>query len=632
MAGCKTHLKNQIDLKAVEEGVDALSEKEKEVYEADEDEIDDVVPDNYGPNSDEWDGDPCPFCYTMGKIGALFFGGGIFFISVAIAAVLLIFDFEMTSVLAVVGGGFVLGLIVWLYLRSKVKTKGYFPWLGPKIGPTVEKYAAENWDVYLTATAKKEYGQPITDGGTQAVQVDTGTSPEDIDEHYDEPDEILDKTPSVSIGETSEVDLLEENQRLKTQLRKQKERAEKQRKLADAKQNKFLEKNEDFQKTNQQVESLEEENEELESELEELQNTIEVYENSTEIDGIKDDGYKFKFWIPHPSRDTQVGPFYYWDTVQYDHPEFRGTTTHVLATTAKQEEIPEYTQTISDSEYPKFEDYLWPDPEKLDQPIDVADRSHQKYDEREDNPLFLGSIGQTEDAVTDAQNDVERPWTSATLTLGFDLNGNPVQEGADDSGSIRELKNEVSRLERKKRRLTQRLEDWKRDYEDLEDEKTILREDKEAFRRKWKAKQEEYRDLREEYRDVKRKLRDFRERASMAEKDKEHYREQFEQTKEQAKNIQKQHSWEDAERGREAEMAQNHENTTRSLDEIFNSIKGTSWSPDGVDLDRVGDDDYEYGRDDVLRAYLKDPQGDTDIKDMIRAHDLQTVSGAIGGR
>lgn len=100
------------------------------------------IPRAYGPLSPV-DVAYCRFCHTIGQIG-----------SVLIASIVGIGIGLESSI----GIGLLIGLVLWLSLAIVVGYLGRFPLLGPTLGPSVEWFFAEQFEIYLTEKSERQYG------------------------------------------------------------------------------------------------------------------------------------------------------------------------------------------------------------------------------------------------------------------------------------------------------------------------------------------------------------------------------------------------------------------------------------------------------------------------------------------
>lgn len=459
---CPVHLKNQV-LEEQEQGRE-LTEAERQLVEADDDEIQAVVPNNYGPLSN-WDGTYCKFCHSVGQAGAIVVGllTGLFF--------LYLIDVGQPAALG-------LGAGIWVLLAYTVGKKGYFPILGPKLGPIVERLFAA-FGVYLTATARREHQETATAGGTTLSHSSDDLSIEDI--------EIDDTTP---LPEDYLQSKNHETEELKRQLQEKQERVEKWKKLAEKRREKKQEKDSEIIALRDEKETLHEQKQQIEKakkesieERKELENAISLGSSSgmTRGPGDPDPGDALPVMVPHGSGDSHVGPFWMLKTIDYKHPKF-GVSVPIPFGVWDLSDLGDIPKNVSDvldqDELHQLEEFLILDPDDLDQPIEVRSTSHPKYEEG-DVALFHGDIGGAKDIQEDGHSP-DTDWSWSILTLGLDTNGNPIPTKADTRGfeDRNEMRNTVQKVRQQFRQMKHVAERREERIEDLQHELQLAEEER----------------------------------------------------------------------------------------------------------------------------------------------------------
>jgi DNA repair exonuclease SbcCD ATPase subunit len=529
MAGCRIHLKNQL---AEEQGERELTEREREIVNTPDDQLEDVAPTKYGPLSD-FDGSYCRFCHRMGQIGALVFG---------VTAALIVWWSIQNGTIDVPNWAIgVAGIGVWAPLAYITGVNGYFPILGPRLGPYVEGFLA-NLGIYVTATARKEYEEEPN-----------STEPEDeitIDEiemeSTDLPDDYL-KSKNHEVDE------------LKRKIQRLKEEKQRYQKLAEKRKKDKNQKKTELETVKDEKKSLAQKRQQLESKIEEVQQEKQQLQQSIQLgtqSGITkgptnvspDDAVPV---VTQHETGDYVGFFWMLKVVDYKHPGFNQTIPIPFGVWNLEEldQIPTSIPDVMEREdVPEFEDYLIFDPRRLDQPIDVKSTAHPKYEEG-DVALFHGDLGNVEELRKEALSPEDRDadFNQAILKLGLDTAGNPVPTEADVRGFERrqELRNQKQKFKRQFRQIKhqaeqqkEHIEELRHDYQILENERDQLQDrlahlrDREKRSRQAAMSLEQNQELHRQQRSILERDLEQREHEveELDEKRKEHRKEAFEES------------------------------------------------------------------------------------------------------
>ena len=624
MAGCGVHLQNQLLEKADEEGMDALSDQERRVVEADEDELDDVVPDNYGPASDEWDGDYCKFCYGVGRVGALVFG---------LLPVLLVFGLFQLDAIDVGSRdiglliGAIAGVVVWKTLDKKVKVRGYFPVLGPKLGPIVEGVAAK-FGVYLTATARRQAREAEPEPGTGTV--DHGELPGDavVDEREDGSVEVnLPGNPS------------ERERKLKKRLKQQKQITKKER--AKKTEHK-AEKQEKEKELNEVQSTLQKKDQELEKKEKQVKEKEDILDT---LFGIYGRNQLAQGAIPLLGWDEEDNPVFkgfvvntVWhdlgnvDEVEHYHEEYPNAL--IVDTLDDAKDLMNVEGGVDDrisgmDEFRKLAQYgRWlinptevknfPKYENPERPGYPNTNPQTPIQAREHYPevLFWNSAAGLREARKEPDTHSDRPKLPFYISA-FNDAGGYKPPGFDPRGSEdrTELRDDLRYHERMLGNAHHTLQQLQKEYKKLNHEKTRLENQLEHQEALTLDARDNEKGALTQAQKLTRELETSNTSIAMMDNEVEETRDLQERTDERRRQNRREKIEESDSFHEEVETAKSERNRVKKVTDAFETIRAVGYRGNGheVDLDAVADGESEHSKEDVVRMFLEDDDLDQQL-------------------
>lgn len=603
---CKKHLWNQVKEKEDQEGLESLTETERKIATADESELDEVVPENYGPASD-YDGDYCKFCYWVGRLGAAVTGA-------AIALVLFWFVSRHSGLvneqqLYASGGALVLGFLAWVYLDRKVKVKGYFPVLGPRLGPIVERLFAAI-GIHVTATARRKYAQeqPVSDGGVDVIDgedYDLKTNP-DVDEH-ELPDNYFDAQEQAFRQKLQR--LRDKKESLEESLRN--ERGEK------------IELKNELEETQQEINTVKQAKKKKEEEISNYKEKME--ELDTKIQHLSDWGHaagdsdrqRNRIPVTRHGNGATVGIGKWLVKVVEvrldDRMDFHEPAKFAFCVDSPGEDIPSHIPEVI-TDWKRYEDYLYPHPDNVKNPakfvhpgeagypnVDLTDRPINEYPE----VLFHSDLSKVRAERQRMEEEREvGSLENVGAKLAYDKDGNYVPPSFDIRGfeSLQEQRNLAQKRYRHIRMLESQLEQKEECVEDLRHAVTVL---------------ENQLDLKDGFlQDARDQARGATEAAMLTEQQTEqarrgveymkhqnhHNRELWEEANEQLRNVEEERIKDNAELSQTVEEYNNMDQRKRNSDKLFQAIWGLGWesAEKEFDFEKIEAGESEHSKEDVI--------------------------------
>lgn len=591
MAGCKVHVQNEIKEKA--DRGEELSDEEQSILNADSEELDQLVPSAYGPLSGA-NIAHCPFCHRVGQVGAFTIG--------AIIGSVLYLQAGGIKIEPTVGFG--IGLAVWLVLAAVVGYKGYFPVLGPLIGPRVERLLA-GIGKYPTATARREYrdSEAATDGGTAVENGANVIVGEDAQEVH-LPDDYF---------EVQEDRAREKFRHLKRKLEAAQES------LSEERAEKFelkeeLENNRQELKKTKQVEQQAQQ--QLQDHEEELQTANQKVQQLSDFGHNRDAQNRLPIMVW--DNGVPVGPKWFVKIVQVklDIEGYHGTYKFAFVVNDQAAELPDHIpSTIQESELGRYEDHLLPHPEKVRNPPEYEHMGEPGYPhvDRTDAPveeyprvLFWEDLGEVRDArqridETTKENEIQH----AFLTLAYDTRGRYVPPPFDARGfePRSELRDKARKRFQQIRELNMFLESKDNVIDDLQHQLTVLEE-------RFKMQEGRIRDSQEQAKSLSEAAFKMTRQSEQDRKKIEHLNNEAETSKliadratEQVRNERKKRMDDAAEDSRLLSNYNAAHNREQVMSRVFNAIWGSGWNHPT--------DPYDY-------EAIKEGKSDTPIAEVVR--------------
>lgn len=596
MASCSVHLYNELKERK-EQGEDLTEDEEKIVQAETREELEKAAPSNFGPDSEEYDGAYCSFCYRMGELGAIFFGISPPIVLASITALTSQFLPEGLAPILVGAGllvGVIIGVPVWWSFHRKVRVQGYFPALGPDLGPYVEKILGKI-GIQATATIRrdKEGFETMADGGFV------------LDEEEDPVEEMAtdsgNTTNGVSVDKDSAKGAVNKHRSQKLEI---------QAELDDARSEK---------------KRLKKQKEQLEEKVDDLEATVEGYENASVIaagSGDVDPDLVWELNIPVFRNGDKAGhkSFYAKFFTKYPHSEHGDIWLPVggyeKQTIKKMKPSEPSRMDLDDiQERPAY--FPWGNSKDesledvIDQKINFLDTSNAKFNPNEDVSLVHDHIGAAEETRSEIFSP-DTDFVKVSIDCGLDQNANPVPLRGNTGGweKREELKNEIQRLKKLLRRRNQNFEEAQREIEDLHNKKQNLEQEKRNLENRLaRARDNEQRAIANEtayeqnQRVLTRTVEELKSELGTSE-------EVIDVLEDRTRRAELDKVRENGSKSREQTEIEAKFDKDQDRIELIEEVKNY-WNPDHIDVDRLGDPDYEeFEYADYIREFLQVDEGE----------------------